>query len=811
MMIKKLVVTIIILFLLMSLGCLGGGKEVEKFEEVGEVLGYKDYRRGIILDCKNALINVSVLAPDLIRIRLGPYKEFIEDCSWAVVKTNWERVDYKIFESTNAIDLITGEIKLSINKDPCLFSFWDKEGKLIGKDYKPMEWKKAREGYQIRCTKWMPLEEHYYGFGEKTGALDKRRSKMVMWNTDAYGYDKSTDPLYKSIPFFIGLREGKAYGVFFDNTYKTTFDMGESWEDRYIFEAEGGELDYYFFYGSGIKKILERYTELTGRIELPPLWALGHQLCRYSYYPAERVIEVAERCRKEQIPCDVIYLDIHYQQDFKSFTWNKERFPDPKRTLARLEAMGFKVVTIVDPAIKVEKGYQAYEEGKEKDYFLKYKSEKLYKAQMWPSLSVWPDFTKKEVREWWGGLYKELLEEGVDGIWNDMNEPAVFSPSKTMDNKVIFYDHGLWTSHLKNHNIYALTELMGTYEGIKKLTPEKRPFVLSRAGYAGIQRYAASWTGDNTANWEHLALQTPMFLNLGLSGLPFVGSDIGGFVGSPSPELLVRWYEASAFVPFCREHTCIGTPDQEPWVYGEYYNSIIREYLRMRYELLPYLYNLFYESAEKGYPILRSLFFEFQSDENTYSIEDEFMLGPHILVAPVVEKGKTERLIYLPEGMWWDYWKKERVEGKAWINYEAPLDILPTFLREGSIIPMQKAMDWVNEEEIDELILGIYSCSLSKPSKYLLYEDDGESINSPFSITNFSLKKEGRNLIFHIEERAGAYKPEREYILLKFYGIEPHFSTKVKVNGKLISWEKEDNCLVLKIKDDGEEKEIVIS
>ena len=809
-MLKKFLVILINLSILSCVGCVQVDRNEEQFKEIGEVVSFQDNGRGIILECQNALINVTVIAPDLISIRLAPNKEFTEDYSWAVVEKGWEKTSYDVFESSSSINLTTAEVKLTINKAPCLFSFWDKSGRLINKDYKPVEWSKAKEDYKVRCSKWMPLEEHYYGFGEKTGPLDKRRSNLSMWNADAFGYGTSTDPLYKSIPFFIGLKNGKAYGIFFDNTYRTTFDMGYNWENRYVFESDGGELDYYFFYGPSIKKVLERYTDLTGRIELPPLWSLGHQLCRYSYYPDDRVLEIAKKCREEKIPCDVIYLDIHYQDGYKSFTWNNDRFPDPKKTLDKLEAMGFKVVAIVDSAVRVEDGYPVYDEGEEKDYFLKHENGKVYKDKMWPGLCVWPDFTRKEVRDWWGGLYGDLLEAGVDGIWNDMNEPAVFNPSKTMDDDVIFYDHGLSTSHLKNHNIYAITNVMATYDGVRKLAPDKKPFVLSRAGYSGIQRYAASWTGDNTASWEHLELQLPMFLNLGLSGMPFVGSDIGGFSGSPSPELLVRWYEASAFVPLCREHTCLGTPDQEPWVYGEYYTSIIRKYVEMRYELLPYIYDLFYESSQKGYPIIRPLLFEFQTDENTYLIEDEFMLGSHVLVAPVVEKGKTERIIYLPEGTWWDHWNQEKIEGNSWIYYKAPLDVLPLFLREGSIIPRQKSMLWVDQEKLNELTLEIFAGDLSTRSSHSLYEDDGETINSPSSMTNFSLRKDGNKLIFNIGKRTGTYQPGREFMLLKFYGVKPRI-TFVRVDGSRVSYEKGDNYIFLKIKDDGKAKEVIVS
>jgi alpha-glucosidase len=513
-----------------------------------------------------------------------------------------------------------------------------------------------------------------------------------MWNTDAYLYDRETDPLYVSIPFFIELKNSKAYGIFFDNTYRSFFDFGCAREDRYLFGSTGGELRYYFFYGPEIKKVIERYTDLTGKPFMPPMWALGHQISRYSYYPQERVVEIAKKLRDHRIPCDAIYLDIDHNEAYMPFTWSRRDFPEPETLVRELNQLGFEIVPIVDPAFKADENYTIYEEAKSKGYLLKQRN-RIYNDLMWPGICAWPDFTLPEVRAWWGEKFKIYTELGIKGIWNDMNEPSVFNEEKTMNDKVKFSDG---FSHLKNHNIYALLEVGATYEGLKKLGISE-PFVLSRAGFAGIQRYAALWTGDNTSSWEHLALQIPMFLNMGLSGLSFTGSDIGGFIGTPSPELLVRWYEANTLVPFFRNHTAKGTYDQEPWVYGSYYESIIKKYIEVRYELIPYLYSIAYESHKKGYPILRPLFFEFQEDEETYTIEDEFMVGPSILVAPVLEKGARERDVYLPEGTWWDYYTDKVYDGKQRISYCAPLDRLPLFVRDGAILPKQSIVQSTKE------------------------------------------------------------------------------------------------------------------
>ncbi|MDY6986349.1 MAG: glycoside hydrolase family 31 protein [Candidatus Thermoplasmatota archaeon] len=662
------------------------GIDLEGYTPIGSFKGIQEKEGKVHIECENAAIYISAINDGTIKVQLAPHGKIMEEHSYAVVKEDAKPLSIK--EKKDEIELSTSEVKVVVNKKTVLLSFYDKEGTILCKDREPMKWKKAKEGHRCLCTREMPLEEHYYGLGEKSGFIDKRRSSSVMWNTDAYSYDSRSDPLYVSVPFFIGLRDGKAYGIFFDNTYKSYFDFGVKREDSYLFGSSGGELRYYFFYGPNIKKVVERYTELTGKPFMPPLWALGHQISRYSYYPQERVIEVARKMREHRIPCDAMYLDIDHNEGFVPFTWSKD-FPQPERMVKELKAMGFEIIPIVDPALKDE----IYKEAFDRGYLLKRK-DKVYMDHMWPGLCAWPDFTREEVREWWGEKYRTYTELGIEGIWNDMNEPSVFNERKTMKDDVIF---GNGFSHLKNHNAYALLEVCATYEGLKKLGV-KEPFVLSRAGFAGIQRYAALWTGDNTASWEHLALQIPMLLNMGLSGLSFTGSDIGGFIDAPSPELLVRWYEASALVPFFRNHTGKGNYDQEPWVYGKHYEDIIRKHVEMRYELLPYLYSLAYESHTKGYPVIRPLFFEFQGDKETYTIDDEFMIGPFILVAPIIKEGARTREIYLPEGKWYDYHDKKEYEGGKRIVYEAPLDKLPIFVKDGAIIPKQNVTQSTKEK-----------------------------------------------------------------------------------------------------------------
>jgi len=677
---------------------------------LGPFTALEEREDGVWIRCDNGSVRISVLDEGTVKVQLAPDGRITEEHSHAVVHEG--RATFSVSEKEREVEIRTSEIILTINKDPLLLSLMDRDSHPLCRDREPMSWAAAKEGYSVRCVKEMPLGEHYYGLGEKSGFLDKRRSSVTMWNTDAYEYDRRSDPLYVSIPFFIGVRDARAYGVFFDNTYATIFDFGCAREDCYFFGSNGGELRYYLFYGPDIKRVVGRYTDLTGKPFMPPVWALGHQMSRYSYYPQERVVDMAKKIREERIPCDAVYLDIDHSQNYAPFVWGSD-FPEPERMMEELRRLGIDIVPIVDPAMKVSDRYPPYVEALERGYLLKRRGY-VYMDRMWPGLCAWPDFTRKDVREWWGEKCRVYTDLGIRGIWNDMNEPSVFSDRKTMKDDVMFGDG---FSHAKHHNDYALFETQATYEGLKNLGVEQ-PFVLSRAGFAGVQRYAALWTGDNTASWEHLALQIPMLLNMSLSGLSFVGSDVGGFIGSSTPELLVRWYEANALVPFFRNHTGKGTYDQEPWVFGRYYEDIIRRQIEMRYELLPYLQSLAYESHTKGYSMLRPLFFEFQSDEDTYTIEDEFMVGPYLLAAPVILKGARAREIYLPEGDWYDYHSKELYRGGRRILYDAPLDRLPLFVRAGAIIPKQRAVQSTKEES--EWWIEVYG---KEPSAFTIYRD----------------------------------------------------------------------------------------
>jgi len=763
------VVRALCLLLVVALPALG------QWQSVGDVKSVKREANRITFDCQSAQVQVTALAADLIRVRMTPGRAYGADESWAVVKTDWPSVPVEVMDGRTSLSLTTPELVVEVNKSPCRIIFRDKTGNVINQDEpgKGMAW----DGKAIRVWKLMPPDEYYYGLGEKAGPLEHRGQSSVFWNTDAVGYRWGSDPLYQSIPFLLALRNGRSYGIFLDNTYRSSFDLGKAFRDQYSLGAEDGELNYYFFYGPHPKKVLERYTELVGRMALPPRWALGYQQCRWSYEPESRVREIVNNFRLRNIPLDVIWLDIDYMDGFRCFTVDKVKFPNFRQMIADFASVGVKTVCMIDPGIKKDPGYWVYDQGVAGDHFVKLPDGSPYTGDVWPGACVFPDFTRAATRAWWGGLYKEFVEAGVRGFWNDMNEPAVFiqtdlQTERTMALDAIHEDRGHQTSHRKSHNVYGLLMVRATLEGIKKLRPGERPFVLSRANFAGGHRYAAAWTGDNTSNWEHLHLWIPMTLNFGLSGQAFAGPDIGGFAGNPTPELFTRFLQGGVFSPLCRTHSEKGTNDQEPWSYGPKYEAINRRYIELRYQLMPYIYTVFEEAARTGLPVVRPLVLEYPTDRRTYRLDTEFLFGSDLLVAPVLIEGATSREVYLPAGEWFNFWTGEKIVGPKQITVEAPLDILPLFVRGGAAIPMQQVVQYTDEAPINPLTLDIFPAADSTASHY---EDDGFSYEyerGNYARTRFRCRQTPQQIVLEISQREGGYVPAPRSYLLKFEAVD---------------------------------------
>jgi alpha-glucosidase len=516
-----------------------------------------------------------------------------------------------------------------------------------------------------------------------------------------------------------------------------------------------------------MKGIVSRYTELTGRMPLPPLWALGNQQSRWSYYPDSLVEQVARAYREHDLPLDVLYLDIHYMDGYRVFTWDPARFPDPSALTGKLRLMGVKLVTIIDPGVKYQPagspGYAVFDEGLAKGYFLRRSNGSLYVGEVWPGKAVFVDYTRQDARRWWGDLHRALLDRGVAGIWNDMNEPSDFvDKSGETQKDVVFDDLGARSLYPKNRNIFALNMDRATFEGLQRLQPDRRPFVITRSGYAGVQRYATMWTGDNNATFDSLALNLPMFESLGLSGEAFVGADLPGFIGRGDGELLARSYEVGFLTPLCRNHAEIDGYDHEPWRYGAPYEDIVRKFLKLRYRLLPFLYTTLEEAHRTGVPLLRPLLLNYQDDPNTLNLDDEFMVGDALLAAPVVRRGERSRDVYLPRSVFYDFWTGERVQGQgALVRADAPLDTVPLYVRGGSVIPTTQAMSHVGEKPWDPVRFDIFPDSGAAASGSL-YEDDGISPayeSGAFRRTTVAYKGDSGTISVTIEGNASGYSP----------------------------------------------------
>jgi len=753
-----------------------------QWQSIGPVGTYEKTDDGVTISARPAKVRLTVLAPDVIRVRLSRNGNFLPDSSWAVVGHDLGDRTFTLVDSPASIEIKTSRLSVRIRKSPCRISFYDAAGSLINEDdsAKGMSW--VRE--EVAVWKTMPEDEYYFGFGEKAGQMQRKWKAMTMWNSDIPAYHADTDPLYQSIPFFYGIRNGRTYGIFFDNTYFSYFNMGKENPAQYSFGALDGDLNYYFILGPAPADILAKFSRLVGAMPLPPKWAIAYQQCRYSYYPEARVREIASNFRSRKIPCDVIYLDIHYMDGYRCFTWDRNRFPDPKKMVGDLARDGFKVVTIIDPGIKKEPGYWVYDEGLKGNNFVKYPDGRLFTGKVWPGECAFPDFTASRAREWWGTLYKGLIDAGIRGFWNDMNEPSVFDvPTKTFDLTVVHDDMGLKTDHRKNHNIYGMQMARGTREGMLKLRPNERPFVLTRANYAGGNRYASAWTGDNISSWEHLEMAVPMCLNLSVSGQPFVGTDIGGFVGVPSGELYARWLQLGIFTPLMRTHTEFGTPDQEPWSYGPEFEAINKRSIELRYRLLPYLYTQFYEASRTGIPMMRPIWFDFPEDRNSYWNDRDFLFGDAFLVAPVLWPGSRTRDVRLPEGDWYDYWSGEKHSGPKVVRVEAPMDRIPLFVRAGAIIPTQQDLQFSDQAPIDPLTIDVFS---SASSTARLYEDDGISLDyqrGQYCLRTLSQKSDTtlNELVFSNPE--GGYRPPKRRLIVRFQGIK-RVPSSVSIDGR---------------------------
>ncbi|MDP9434889.1 MAG: DUF4968 domain-containing protein [Actinomycetota bacterium] len=765
-----------------------------RFERVDQVTATE---RGLLAHLHGERLRIDVVREDVVRFKISRGGAFDERPTFAVcVDPLAEDVAFAFEREDGVVRLRTAALTVSLGLDPLRLDVHRADGSPVVEtaadgDGSPWAYATLNDAFVVR-RRCRP-DDAFYGLGERTGGLDRRGRAFTLWNTDVLApagtaeftagrapgdpradpTSTAFDPYYVSIPLLHHLAhpDGAVAGSFVDNAHRATYDLTGA--EEYALRFEGGQYTEYVFAGPAMADVLAAYTWLTGRVALPPLWSLGYHQSRWHDYAQDDVEALARRHRDQRVPCDAVWLDIEYMDAYRVFTWHPERFADPAGMLARLAEQGFRVITIIDPGVKHEPGYRVFDEAVERDLLCRTEGGDVYVGQVWPGRTAFPDFATQEARAWWGELNAAHVRLGVAGIWNDMNEPATgrIAPERMR------FDRGR-APHERFHNEYALLMAMGTVAGLRDAMPELRTFVLSRAGSAGIQRYAANWMGDNQSRWDHLWLSIPMGAGLGLSGQPFVGADAGGFQGHANAELFLRWMQYGALTPFFRNHSERGNVDQYSWSFGDAVLEHVRAAIELRYRLLPYLYAAFVRAAETGAPVQRPLVFDHHDDPAVRAVDDEFLLGPDLLVAPVVRPGVTARQVYLPAGDWYEWHTGRLVAGRAWDLAPTPMDRIPLYARAGAVIPMwpsAPASTAGHRPAVVELHLLVPARDGVWAS--LLQEDDGRTVAALDGArvrTALEVQRRGDRVVVRAEvDGAGFPEFAREAFHLVVHGAAP--------------------------------------
>lgn len=762
---------------------------------------------GLTATLNGTTLEVTALEDDKLRVREWR-TQAPEDASWAVLPASRTS---RVTVSPDARGFRTQKLSVQVGDDLHLL-ISDLSGHVLQEDAGPAQWR----GESFKVYKRRSDTEHFFGLGDKPGPLDRTGETFTLWNTDSFGWQESTDPIYKSIPFFLGEREGRYYGVLFDNTWRTSFDFGRENDQEYSFGSQGGPIDYYFLYGPEPRDLMAAYAWLTGPSPLPPLWSFGFQQSRYSYSPESQLMDVAARLRRDKIPADALWLDIDFQKNNMPFTVDPERFPKFPEMISQLARDHFHLIVIADLHIaqKPNSGYAPYDSGIAGDHFIKNPDGTTYVGPVWPGPAVFPDFTRQQTRQWFGTLYKDFVKDGVSGFWNDMNEPAVFRyPSKTMplDVQHRIDEPGFVTrtvSHREAHNILGMQNSRATYEGVLALRPNERPYVMTRASYAGGQRYAVTWTGDNSSTWNHLRMTIPQLMNLGMSGFSFAGADVGGFAGSPPADLLTKWLEIAAFQPIDRDHSAKGTRLHEPWVDGLEHEATRRRYIEERYRLLPYIYTVAEETSRDGMPMMRPLFMEFPHAAADGSPMDpggaEFLLGPDLLIAPNPSPEEIAPYeLHLPPGRWYDYWTGNRIGSEATaqardaevrdallqnqrVLLKPDLATVPVYVRGGAILPLQNLVQSTEETPKGPLTLRVYVPAQNQSCESSTYADDGHTLNyrhGDYYRVKASCAVDAKGTVtVTLNAPEGNYRPQWESLRVELVGA-PHTPSEAIIDG----------------------------
>jgi alpha-glucosidase len=665
------------------------------------------------------IARVEMLADDIVRIRVNPSGQISTRVSEALSFSSLVSPQVTVFDLPQATYLQTPAATVAVLKAPFQVVILRADQSLVTADLpNGVQWDPIAG--TVLVQRYAPPDEHYFGLGERGGPLDRRGRTLDMVNVDWAGYSEFTDPLYINIPFFYGIREGQAYGIFLNNVAEPFFQMDPTSNGVLTYGAASGELDSFTFVGPQPQQVANAYARITGFPLLPPEWTLGYHQSRYGYSSQDQILQVAGALRELSIPCDAIYLDIDYMNAQQAFTWNPATFPAPLQMNAELTQLGFHQINIIEPLIAVTD--QLWLAAASSGFLLTTPSGDPLITSLWYGYSGFIDFTKDTARTWFIDNLKTFLANGMSGTWNDLDEPAsTFIPQAT------YNYNGDPRLDFQSRDAYALNFTSASQQAMRELRPNLRSWSLSRSGFSGIQRYSANWSGDTNSTWDSLRVSVQLTSHMALSGQNQFGHDIGGFLGSPSAELFVRWLEFAAYTPFFRNHAMNTSAPREPWVFGEPYTTIIRDTINERYRMLPYLYSLFQHSSTSADPVVAPLPFYFPNDMATYNQDQEFMLGPSLLVAPVATEGAVSRSVYLPGGVnWIDLYTEQIYTGGQTITASAPLEYIPVYVREGAILPFGPVMQYVGDPSVSpQLQLNFYP---GADANFALYEDDGATM-----------------------------------------------------------------------------------
>lgn len=681
---------------------------------------YEINHNNINIYFSNIKITLTIFENDIVKVFIGDKYE--ESISTNGVVGDLGKGEFIVEEDSNFLVIKGKKVLTFVDKNTTEISFRDLEGNIINEDFQPSFKDEKGNVYISKVNDCLA----YYGLGEKGGDLNKKGCYTENFNTDDPETDDDSVTYYKTIPFYVALKEEATYGIFFDNSFRSYFDMGKEMGDRIFLGAIGGQIQYYFIPGENIKEVVKNYTALTGRMEMPPLWSLGYQQCRFSYFSQEEVRELVKTFEEKDIPLDVVYLDIDYMDGFRVMTFKTPNFDDAAGLISDLKEKGIRTITIIDPGVKVDEEYPVFKRGKEGNHFTKKLDGEMFIGAVWPGDSVFPDFSNKGCREWWKSELKKFISEhGMDGIWNDMNEPCVFNNDhKTMLETCLHNSDNGVIEHKEFHNRYGFEMSRCSKEAQEELHPNERGFSMTRATYAGGQRYSSVWTGDNMSLWSQMRMSISMNANLGISGFSFVGNDVSGFGLDSSEELFIRWMEMGPFIPIFRNHSNMYTRRQEPWAFGPRAEKIAKKSIELRYELLPYIYDLYYISHKEGLPIFRPMIMEYEKDMNLLNMREQFMLGENMIVAPVLYEGERSKTVYLPKGSWFNYFTMEKLQGGKWYKLPCELDEILVFVKEGSIIPTYNKKFRNVKERPNNILLKVFG----ENAKGFHYNDDGHTM-----------------------------------------------------------------------------------